>query len=134
MALRIEQGQNSKCIQNQLGHASIQTTFDRYGHLISDVNTEQAKKLDNIKGDVRAERAQLPYYTLYIGFPPDERNRVTQEFVTPIRGNAGSKITCGQTFEQKDSPVRLMKEGINIFTPNLPRSQKKGLHPNDVTP
>lgn len=25
-----------------------------------------------------------------------------------------------QTFEQKDNPVRLMKEGIEIFTPNLP--------------
>lgn len=50
MSLRIEQGQNIKYIQNQLGHASIQTTFDRYGHLISDVNTEQAKKLDSILG------------------------------------------------------------------------------------
>lgn len=50
VALRIEQEQNIKYIQNQLGHASIQTTLDRYGHLISDVNTEQAKKLDSILG------------------------------------------------------------------------------------
>jgi len=50
VALRIEQGQNIKYIQNQLGHASIQTTLDRYGHLINDVNTEQAKKLDSILG------------------------------------------------------------------------------------
>ncbi len=50
VALRIEQGQNIKYIQNQLGHASIQTTLDRYGHLIKDVNTEQAKKLDSILG------------------------------------------------------------------------------------
>ncbi len=47
-ALRIEENQNIKYIQNQLGHASIQTTLDRYGHLIKNVNTEQAKKLDNI--------------------------------------------------------------------------------------
>jgi len=52
VALRIEQGQNIKYIQNQLGHASIQTTLDRYGHLINDVNTEQAKKLDSILGFV----------------------------------------------------------------------------------
>ncbi|MEW6686314.1 MAG: site-specific integrase [Candidatus Edwardsbacteria bacterium] len=52
VALRIEQGQNIKYIQNQLGHASIQTTLDRYGHLIKEVNTEQAKKLDNILGFV----------------------------------------------------------------------------------
>ncbi len=47
VALRIEQGQNIKYIQNQLGHASIQTTIDRYGHLLKEVNTEQAMKLDN---------------------------------------------------------------------------------------
>lgn len=52
VALRIEQGQNIKYIQHQLGHASIQTTLDRYGHLIKEVNTEQAKKLDNILGFV----------------------------------------------------------------------------------
>ena len=47
VALRLEQGQNIKYIQNQLGHASIQTTIDRYGHLLKEVNTEQAMKLDN---------------------------------------------------------------------------------------
>jgi len=47
VALRLEQGQNIKYIQSQLGHASIQTTIDRYGHLLKEVNTEQAMKLDN---------------------------------------------------------------------------------------
>ncbi len=47
IALRLEQGQNIKYIQNQLGHASIQTTIDRYGHLLKEVNTEQAMKLEN---------------------------------------------------------------------------------------
>ena len=49
-SIRIEQGQNIKYIQQQLGHASIQTTLDRYGHLLKDINTEQSKKLDNILG------------------------------------------------------------------------------------
>lgn len=56
VALRIEQGQNIKYIQNQLGHASIQTTLDRYGHLINEVNTEQAEKLDTILGFNGSER------------------------------------------------------------------------------
>ena len=47
VALRLEQEQNIKYIQNQLGHASIQTTIDRYGYLLKEVNTEQAMKLDN---------------------------------------------------------------------------------------
>jgi integrase len=59
VALRIEQGQNVKYVQNQLGHASIQTTLDRYGHLITDVNTEQAKKLDAILGFDEASVAPL---------------------------------------------------------------------------
>lgn len=49
-ALRIAEGQNIKYIQRQLGHASIQTTLDRYGHLLTDVNYEAAKKLDSILG------------------------------------------------------------------------------------
>ncbi len=44
------QGQNIKYIQTQLGHASIQTTLDRYGHLLKEAHTEQATKLDNILG------------------------------------------------------------------------------------
>ncbi len=33
-ALLIDQGENLKFIQSQLGHGSIQTTIDRYGHLM----------------------------------------------------------------------------------------------------
>lgn len=50
VAIRIDQGQNIKYIQHQMGHASIQTTLDRYGHLIKEVNQEQAMKLDNALG------------------------------------------------------------------------------------
>lgn len=39
-------------MQNQLGHASIQTTLERYGHLINEVNMEQAVKLDSVLGFV----------------------------------------------------------------------------------
>ena len=49
-SLRIAEGQNPKYIQDQMGHASIQTTFDRYGHLLKKANPDQAKKLDDILG------------------------------------------------------------------------------------
>jgi len=45
-SLLIAQGENAKYIQTQLGHASIQITFDRYGHLMRDVNQEAAERLD----------------------------------------------------------------------------------------
>ena len=47
-SLLIAQGAHPKYIQAQLGHASIQTTLDRYGHLMPDVHTAEAKKLDQL--------------------------------------------------------------------------------------
>jgi len=37
-----------KYIQAQLGHASIQTTLDRYGHLMPDMHEAEARKLDRL--------------------------------------------------------------------------------------
>ena len=44
--LLISQGENIKFIQSQLGHASIQTTLDRYGHLLPETHQEAGKRLD----------------------------------------------------------------------------------------
>lgn len=45
--LLIHQGENIKFIQNQMGHASIQTTMDRYGHLLPVSAYGVGSKLDN---------------------------------------------------------------------------------------
>ncbi len=45
-ALLIAQGENIKYIQSQLGHASVQTTLDRYGHLLPATHKEAAQRLD----------------------------------------------------------------------------------------
>ena len=47
-SLLIAQGAHPKYIQAQLGHASIQTTLDRYGHLMPDVHQTEARKLDRL--------------------------------------------------------------------------------------
>jgi integrase len=47
-SLLIAQGAHPKYIQVQLGHASIQTTLDRYGHLMPDVHEAEARKLDQL--------------------------------------------------------------------------------------
>ena len=44
-ALLIEQKESPKYIQKQLRHASIEITFDRYGHLFPDANRAAAKRL-----------------------------------------------------------------------------------------
>ena len=47
-SLLIAQGAHPKYIQVQMGHASIQTTLDRYGHLMPDVHRAEASKLDRL--------------------------------------------------------------------------------------
>jgi len=46
-SLLISQGENIKFIQSQLGHASIQTTIDRYGHLLPCDQYGVGSKLDS---------------------------------------------------------------------------------------
>ena len=56
-SLLIAQGAHPKYIQAQLGHASIQTTLDRYGHLMPDVHQAEARKLDRLVfGDANAPK------------------------------------------------------------------------------
>jgi site-specific recombinase XerD len=43
----IEQGENIKYIQNQLGHASATITLNVYAHLMKKKNPEAACKLEN---------------------------------------------------------------------------------------
>ena len=45
-SLLINQGENLKYIQNQLGHASISTTVDIYGHLMPDSHKDASARLD----------------------------------------------------------------------------------------
>ncbi len=47
-SLLIAQGENAKFIQSQLGHSSIQTTMDRYGHLLPVDNVAVGDKLDSL--------------------------------------------------------------------------------------
>jgi integrase len=46
-SLLLDQGENIKYIQKQMGHGSIQITLDIYGHLMNDVNQEAASRLGN---------------------------------------------------------------------------------------
>ena len=46
-SMLIEQGENIKYIQDQLGHSSATLTLDIYGHLMRPVDQEAAEKLEN---------------------------------------------------------------------------------------
>jgi integrase len=45
-ALLISQGAHAKAIQSHLGHRSITTTLDRYGHLFEDEHDKLAERID----------------------------------------------------------------------------------------
>ena len=46
-SLLIDQGESPKYVQKQMRHASIEITFDTYGHLYPDANKEAAQRLDD---------------------------------------------------------------------------------------
>ncbi len=46
-ALLISQGAHPKAIQSHLGHSSITTTLDRYGHLFDDEHDKLAQRVDD---------------------------------------------------------------------------------------
>lgn len=58
-ALLISQGAHPKAIQSHLGHRSITTTLDRYGHLFEDEHDKLAERLDAA-------------YANFLQKPPDE--------------------------------------------------------------
>ena len=58
-SLLIAQGENIKFIQSQLGHASIQTTMDRYGHLLPVDRVGVGNRLDRLVYE--SEQNQVHY-------------------------------------------------------------------------
>ncbi len=56
-AILIAQGEYPKVIQERLGHASIKTTLDTYGHLFDGLDEAAAERLD---AAWRATRADAP--------------------------------------------------------------------------
>ena len=70
-SLLIAQGAHPKHIQAQLGHASIQTTLDRYGHLMPSVHQAEARKLDHLVFGEPAGRPPQPrLVAVRAGRPP----------------------------------------------------------------
>ena len=47
-ATLIAQGEHPKVIQERLGHASIKTTLDTYGHLFDGMDEAAAERLDDV--------------------------------------------------------------------------------------
>ncbi len=69
-SLLIAHGAHPKYIQAQLGHASIQTTLDRYGHLMPQVHQAEARKLDQLVFGNQAAPPARPLIAVRIGRPP----------------------------------------------------------------
>ncbi|MDY6796194.1 MAG: site-specific integrase [Actinomycetota bacterium] len=66
-ALMIALGENIKFIQNQMGHSSITTTLDRYGHLLPHASLGVGERLDNfIFGDDVEHYPQISTWRGYV--------------------------------------------------------------------
>lgn len=55
VALAIKAGAHPKAIQARMGHASITTTLDRYGHLFPEMDEQIAVELDELRRRARAD-------------------------------------------------------------------------------
>ena len=55
-ALAIAEGAHPKAIQARLGHASITTTSNLYGHLFPSLDVELAERLDDVRAEALAAR------------------------------------------------------------------------------
>ena len=56
VALAIAQGAHPKAIQSRMGHASITTTLNLYGHLFPSLDVELAERLDDVRAEALAAR------------------------------------------------------------------------------
>ena len=55
-SLLIKNGEHPKYIQKQLGHKSIKTTMDVYGHLMEGTNTESADKIAGLALGIKEDK------------------------------------------------------------------------------
>jgi integrase len=94
-SLLIAQGAHPKYIQAQLGHASIQTTLDRYGHLMPQLHQAEAQKLDQLVfPDQQAAPPARRLQAVRVGRPA---RRSKMGAVATSAGPRGSKMGAENT-------------------------------------
>ena len=93
-SLLIAHGAHPKYIQVQLGHASIQTTLDRYGHLMPQMHEAEAQKLDQLVFGQQAAPPARRLRAVRIGRPA--RGSKTGA-VAVAAGRRGSKMGAENT-------------------------------------
>jgi len=92
--LLIAHGAHPKYIQAQLGHASIQTTLDRYGHLMPQLHQAEAQKLDHLVFGTQATAPARRLTAVRVGRPP----RGSKMGAVAIRaGNHGNQMGAENT-------------------------------------
>jgi integrase len=77
-SLLIEQGAHVKYISEQLGHASVQTTLDRYGHLFDQSYADESAKLEKALADALEPASglqALPLHTAAAAFHANGNGR-----------------------------------------------------------
>ena len=93
-SLLIAHGAHPKYIQAQLGHASIQTTLDRYGHLMPELHQAEAQKLDQLVFGQQAAPPARRFQALRVGRPARGSKMGA---VAVAAGRSGSKMGAENT-------------------------------------
>jgi integrase len=93
-SLLIAHGAHPKYIQAQLGHASIQTTLDRYGHLMPQLHQAEAQKLDQLVFGQQAAPPARRLQAVRVGRPARGSKMGA---VAEAAGGRGSKMGAENT-------------------------------------
>jgi integrase len=100
-SLLIAHGAHPKYIQAQLGHASIQTTLDRYGHLMPQLHQAEAQKLDQLVFGGQATAPARRLTAVRVGRPPRGSKMGA---VAATAGNHGSKTGADDVWVLPKAP------------------------------
>jgi len=120
-ALLIATGENVKYIQYQLGHASIQTTLDRYGHLMPESHREAGQRLDKfIFGEASSQR-KAEAVAAAVGGEKCDFAKECESSTKPTTGRYGTFVR--KMLEKRPESCQITTPTQKRKSPKLVRSQ-----------
>jgi integrase len=123
-ALLIATGENPKYIQQQLGHASIQTTMDRYGHLMPESHREAGERLDEfIFGEASTQR----------NAEATAQGKEAKNVIFPERSESSTDPTTGRCESFVSKVLAKRPKSCQSETPAQKRKSPKLVKPQGLT-
>ena len=120
-SLLIATGENVKYIQYQLGHASIQTTLDRYGHLMPESHREAGERLDEFIFGQASTQRKTEAMAVAVGDEKCDFARECESSSKPTTGRYESFVS--KMLAKRPKSCQIPKSTQKCKPPKLVKSQ-----------